>query len=175
MSVRATVLSLLAVVPAVAGCQKAPAAKPANDYPVAVLAVTPTETSAIHSYTGVVPAVLPTTPPGVVQPGVVAPDDVLSGSALAPSGSPPAGPPVAHPFVTGTRAVRCLCRRRIRTQGRQRLNPHGGAPAHASRARRRRLDVRMQVGARCANPSAGVEAVRLRPRKLARSRRPAAG
>ena len=56
MSVRATVLSLLAVVPAVAGCQKAPAAKPANDYPVAVLAVTPTETSAIHSYTGVVRA-----------------------------------------------------------------------------------------------------------------------
>src|SRR5436190_12460140 len=56
MGVRATLLSLLAVVPAVAGCQRAPAAKPADVQPVTVLAVTPTEESATHSYTGVVRA-----------------------------------------------------------------------------------------------------------------------
>ena len=56
MGVRATLLSLLVVVPAVAGCQKAPAAKPADPHPVAVLTATPTEATATHSYTGVVRA-----------------------------------------------------------------------------------------------------------------------
>ena len=45
MGVRATLLSLLAVGPAVAGFS-APAAKPADVHPVAVLTVTPTEAAA---------------------------------------------------------------------------------------------------------------------------------
>jgi RND family efflux transporter MFP subunit len=56
MGVRATLLSLLAVVPTAAGCQQAPAAKPEAPHPVAVLTVTPTEATATHSYTGVVRA-----------------------------------------------------------------------------------------------------------------------
>ena len=56
MGVRATLLSLLAVLPAAAGCQKAPAAKPADVHPVAVLTATPTRATATHSYTGVVRA-----------------------------------------------------------------------------------------------------------------------
>ena len=56
MGVRATLLSLLAVVPAVAGCQRAPAAKPADVQPVTVLTAAPTAVTATHSYTGVVRA-----------------------------------------------------------------------------------------------------------------------
>lgn len=55
MGVRATLLSLLALVPA-AGCQRAPAAKPEEPHPVAVLTATPTELATTHSYTGVVRA-----------------------------------------------------------------------------------------------------------------------
>lgn len=53
---RAALLLLFAVLPAVAGCQKAPAAKPEEAHPVAVLAVAPTEVTATHSFTGVVRA-----------------------------------------------------------------------------------------------------------------------
>ena len=56
MGVRASLLSLLVVVPAVAGCQQAPAAKSPDPHPVAVLTVNPTEAAATHSYTGVVRA-----------------------------------------------------------------------------------------------------------------------
>ena len=56
MGVRATLLSLLAVVPAVAGCQRAPAAKSADVRPVTVLMVAPTEVTTTHSYTGAVRA-----------------------------------------------------------------------------------------------------------------------
>lgn len=56
MGVRATLLSVLALVPAVTGCQRAPAAKPDDVRPVAVLTVTPTEAAATYSYTGVVRA-----------------------------------------------------------------------------------------------------------------------
>ena len=56
MGVRATLLSLLALVPAVAGCQQAPAAKPSEAHPVAVLTAKPTEVAPTHSYTGVVRA-----------------------------------------------------------------------------------------------------------------------
>ena len=48
MGVRATLLSLLAVVPTV-GCQRAPAARPADVQPVTVLAVAPTAVTATHS------------------------------------------------------------------------------------------------------------------------------
>src|SRR5436190_16600761 len=55
MGVRATLLSLLAVLPAV-GCQRAPAAKPTDVQPVTVLTAAPTAVTATHSYTGVVRA-----------------------------------------------------------------------------------------------------------------------
>jgi RND family efflux transporter MFP subunit len=53
---RAALLLLLVVIPALAGCQRAPAAKPEDVRPVSVLTVSPTEESATHSYTGVVRA-----------------------------------------------------------------------------------------------------------------------
>lgn len=55
MGVRVPLLTLLAVVP-LAGCQKAPAAKPEEPHPVAVLTVAPTAAAATHSFTGVVRA-----------------------------------------------------------------------------------------------------------------------
>ena len=56
MGVRATLLSLFALLPLAVGCQRAPAEKPEEPHPVAVLTVTPTEVTATHSYTGVVRA-----------------------------------------------------------------------------------------------------------------------
>ncbi|HYH66604.1 MAG TPA: efflux RND transporter periplasmic adaptor subunit [Urbifossiella sp.] len=56
MGVRVPLLSLLALVPLAAGCQKAPAAKLDEPHPVAVLVVAPTEAAATHSFTGVVRA-----------------------------------------------------------------------------------------------------------------------
>lgn len=54
--VRAALLALLALVPAAAGCQRAPAAKPEEARPVTVLTVAPAEVTATHSFTGVVRA-----------------------------------------------------------------------------------------------------------------------
>ena len=56
MGVRATLLSLFALLPAAAGCQRAPAARPEEPQPVVVLTVAPTELTATHSYAGVVRA-----------------------------------------------------------------------------------------------------------------------
>jgi len=56
MGVRVTLLPLLGLAIAVTGCQRAPAAKPPEAHPVAVLTVTPTEVSESQSYTGTVRA-----------------------------------------------------------------------------------------------------------------------
>lgn len=56
MRVRASLLSFAGLTLAFAGCQQAPAAKPSEVRPVAVLTVTPSELSEVQSYTGIVRA-----------------------------------------------------------------------------------------------------------------------
>ncbi len=56
MGVRATLLPLLGLAIVSAGCQRAPAAKPPEVHPVAVLTATPTEVSESQSYTGTIRA-----------------------------------------------------------------------------------------------------------------------
>jgi multidrug efflux system membrane fusion protein len=56
MGVRATLLSFAGLTIAVAGCQRAPAAKPSEVRPVVVLTATPSEVAQVQSYTGIVRA-----------------------------------------------------------------------------------------------------------------------
>lgn len=56
MGVRAPSLTLLGLTLAVAGCQQAPAAKPAEPRPVVVLTATPTHVSEAQAFTGIIRA-----------------------------------------------------------------------------------------------------------------------